>query len=73
MRSFGSRNNWGVGHEREVDTWVWHKIGLELRKIDVEGAIEAERGGDGGDNYGALSVSLKSLTVVIAYPGQSSG
>jgi hypothetical protein len=51
MRSFGSRNNWGVGHEREVDTWVWHKIGLELRKIDVEGAIEAERGGDGGDNY----------------------
>jgi len=37
-----------VGCEREVDSRVWHQVGLELGKIDVEGAIESERGGDRG-------------------------
>lgn len=50
MGSLGSRYNWCVGNEREMDTWVWNQVGLELVKIDVEGSIETEGGGDGGDN-----------------------
>ncbi len=50
MRCLGCRDNRSVGNEREVDTWVWDQVGLELVQIDVEGAIETERGGDGGDN-----------------------
>jgi hypothetical protein len=33
-----------------VDTWVWDQVGLELVEINVEGTIETEGGGDGGDN-----------------------
>jgi hypothetical protein len=51
VRSFGSRNNRCIGHEREVNTWVWHEVGLELGKIDIERAIKAEGRGDGGDDY----------------------
>lgn len=50
MGSLSSRDNWGIGDEREVDTWVWDQVGLELVQIDVEGSIEAEGGSDGGDN-----------------------
>ena len=32
----GSRDDGRVGHKREVDTWVWHQVGLELVEIDVE-------------------------------------
>jgi len=33
-----------------VDPWVGDQVGLELGEIDVEGTIEPERGGDGGDD-----------------------
>ena len=45
------RNDWGVCNEREMDTWVWDQVGLELVEIDVEGTIETEGGSDRGDNY----------------------
>ena len=49
--SLGSRDNGGVGDEREVNTGVGDQVGLELVEIDVEGTIKAERRSDGGDNY----------------------
>ena len=39
-----------VVDQREVDARVGHQVGLELGEVDVEGAFEAEGGGDGG-NY----------------------
>ena len=36
------RDDWSIGGEREVDTWVWYQVGLELSEIDVEGTIESE-------------------------------
>ena len=42
----GSRDDRCVGDEWEVNTWVGHQIGLELVQINVERAIEAERGGN---------------------------
>merc|ERR1712153_223214 len=43
-------DNWRVGGHHEVNTWVWHKVGLELGDVDVEGTIESERSGQGGDH-----------------------
>jgi len=41
-----------------VDTGVRHKVGLELGEIDVEGAIEAERGSQRGHDLGDQAVKV---------------
>jgi hypothetical protein len=43
---FGWRHNWRVRNEGEVNTGIWHKVGLELVEINVKGAIETERSSD---------------------------
>ena len=60
----GSRDDRRVGHEREVDTWVWHKVGLELVQVDVQGAIEAQRSGDRGDDWANVSTVCGALEVL---------
>ena len=40
-----SRDNRGIGRQHEVDTGVRDQVGLELRDIHVQGAIEAQRRG----------------------------
>jgi len=47
---FLGRDDWSVSDQWEVNPWVWDQVGLELGKIDVQGTIESERGGDGGDD-----------------------
>ena len=64
----------GVGGQGEVDTGVGHQVGLELRQIHVQGAVEAQGGGDGGDDLadqtvevgvgGALDVQVAAADVV---------
>jgi hypothetical protein len=56
---FGSGDNWSVGDEREMNAGIWHKVGLELVQIDVEGSIEAEGSSDGGND--CAIVSLRSV------------
>jgi hypothetical protein len=46
----GGGNNGSVGNEREVDAGVGDQVGLELVQVDVQGTVEAERGGDGRDD-----------------------
>ena len=53
-----SGDDWGVGGEHEMDTWVWHQVSLELSDIDVKGTIESEGGSEGGDNLGNESVKV---------------
>ena len=53
-----SGDDWGVGGKHEMDTWVWHQVGLELSDIDVEGTIESEGGGEGGDDLRDQSVEV---------------
>ena len=38
-----SRNDRGIGGEREVNTWIRHQISLELVQINIQGAIETQR------------------------------
>merc|ERR1719186_1143853 len=40
----------GVSHQREVNSWIGHKIGLKLSEIHIELSVESKRGGDGGDD-----------------------
>merc|ERR1711902_43105 len=58
MVSLLSRDDGGVGHQREVDTWVGHQVGLELSEIDVEGTIEAKRSSDGADDLTNQTVEI---------------
>ncbi len=51
-------DDWGVGGQHKVDTWVWHQVGLEFGKIDVQGTIEAEGGSQGGDDLSNQSVQV---------------
>lgn len=45
--SLGGRDDGGISNQREVDAGVGDQVGLELVEIDVQGAIETERGGNG--------------------------
>merc|ERR1711994_368509 len=44
--SLFSRNNWSIGYKREMDTWIWDQVSLELSKINIEGTIETKGSGD---------------------------
>lgn len=51
----GGGDDRGVGDQREVDTRVGDQVGLELVEIDVEGAVETERSGDGRNDWEMLA------------------
>ena len=53
-----SRDDWGIGGQGEVNTWVGHQVGLELSEIHVQGTIEPEGGGDGGDDLANQTVQV---------------
>jgi len=52
------RDDWCIGGKHEMDSWVWHQVGLELSNIDVKGTVESEGGSQGGDNLGNESVQV---------------
>jgi hypothetical protein len=41
-----------------MDSWVWHQVGLEFSDINVEGTIESEGSGQGGDDLSNESVQV---------------
>jgi len=49
----------GLNNSQRVELpWERHQVGLELVQIDVEGTIESERAGDGGDDLRDKSVQV---------------
>ena len=52
------RDDRSVGGQREMDTWVGHQVGLELRQIHVQGTIETQGSGDGADDLGDQTVQV---------------
>jgi hypothetical protein len=52
------RDDGSEGRQHEVDTRVRHEVGLELGKINVEGTVEAERGGEGRDDLSDQTVQV---------------
>ena len=47
-----------VGSEREMNPREGNQVGLELIQVDVEGSIESEGSGDGGDDLGDEPVEV---------------
>ena len=58
MPGLGGGDDGGVGGEREVNPGVGHQVGGELVQVHVEGSLEPQRGGDGGDDLGNQLVEL---------------
>ena len=52
------RDDRRVGGQREVDARVRHQVRLELGQVDVQGAVEAQWGRDGGDNLADQPVQV---------------
>jgi hypothetical protein len=42
MVSFLPGDDRSIGHQREVDAGIRYKVRLELRQVNVQGAIEPE-------------------------------
>jgi len=69
-----SAHDGSIGRQREVDPGVGHQVGLELSQINVEGTIESERSGDGGNDLadkpvevgvaGSLDIEVLSADIV---------
>merc|ERR1711997_391345 len=43
--NFGT-DDWRKCTEWEMDTWIWHQVGLKFCQIDVQCAIKSQRCGD---------------------------
>merc|ERR1719397_1893931 len=59
----------GVDGQGEMDPRVGHQVRLELSEVDVKGAVEPQRGCDGGDDLSNQSVEVGvgwSLDVEVA-------
>jgi hypothetical protein len=63
------RDDRGVRGEHEVDARVGDEVGLELGDVDVQGAVEAERGRQRGGHLGEEAVEVgvgRALDVEVA-------
>merc|ERR1712112_246702 len=45
-----SRDDSSVGNKREVNSWIWDQIGLELIQINVQSPVKPKGGSDRGDD-----------------------
>merc|ERR1740120_676600 len=59
MVSLLCRDDGRVAREHEMDPGVGHKVCLELCNVHVEGAVEAQRGREGGDDLCEEAVQVR--------------
>ena len=58
VSALGSGDDGGIADQGVVDTRVRDQVGLELVQVHVQGAVEAERRGDGGDDLSDQAVEV---------------
>jgi len=51
-------DDWSVGGQWEMDSWVWDQVSLELSQINVQRTVESEGSGDGGNDLCDDSVQV---------------
>jgi hypothetical protein len=54
-----SRDDRSVSYQWEVNPWVGHQVGLELREIHIECPIKSEGGSDRGNNLADETVEIR--------------
>lgn len=69
----GGADDGGIGNQREVDTGVRDQVGLELVQVDVQGTVEAERGGNRGNDCCSISGKFLKHTGGYSHPERSGG
>ena len=57
------RDDRGVRHQGEMDTWVGYQVRLELRKIDIQSTIKTQRSG-----YRRNDLSDQTVEVGVGWP-----
>jgi len=55
---FLGRDDGGIRRKHEVNSGIGDQVGLEFSDINVQGSVESEGGGEGGDNLGDESVQV---------------
>jgi len=58
MVGFLGGDDWSISDQREVDSWIWHQVSLELSQVNIESSIKSKRGSDGGHNLTNQSVEV---------------
>merc|ERR1711937_165993 len=53
-----SRDDWCIGYQREVDSWIRNQVSLELSQIHIECSVKPERGSDGGHDLANHSIEV---------------
>lgn len=76
-------NDWGIRRKHEMDSWIWHQIGLELSNVDVECSVESQRSSQRRDDLSnesvqigvswSLDVQVSSANVVNGFVVQHNG
>ena len=69
------RDDWGIGGQHEVDAGIWHQVGLELRDVHIQCAVEPQRGRQTGDDLGNEAVQVgvcRALNVEVPAREESS-
>ena len=83
MVGFLSRDDRSIGGKHKVNTRVGDEVGLEFGNIDIEGSVESEGGGEGGNDLsdesvkvgvgGSFDVELSSADVVDGFVIEHNG
>ncbi|KAH3661659.1 hypothetical protein OGAPHI_006509 [Ogataea philodendri] len=60
----GLGHHWGVRDQWEVDSWVWHQVGLELVQVNVQRTVESQ-----GCRHGRNNLGNQVVEVVEAWSG----
>lgn len=52
------RYDWGVGHQREVDSGIRNEVGLEFVQVDIQCTVKSQGSCDGGHYLADQSVEV---------------
>jgi hypothetical protein len=58
VAALGGADDGRVTDQGVVDSGIWDQVGLELIQIDIQGAVESQRGGDRADNLSDQTVEV---------------
>jgi len=56
--SFLGWDDWGIWGQHEMDSGIWHQVGLELSYVHIQGSVKSEGSGQRWDDLGDKSVQV---------------
>ena len=59
MVSFLGTDNGSISDEREMDTWEWDEVSLELGEINIECSVKMKRRHSRGNNLSNQTIEIR--------------